>query len=203
MGKYTRKGKVSGEVVAVMDPPLGVRTRARTRTLALQKPSSDYLELRNRRLEKPAPPSPKSTLVKPNLPKPGLKNPELEKREKREEEEEEEGLEVSFIGENVLESDSVDRSTRESTPCNLIMDSDSICCTPGSTTRPVNNTYPTNRYRVRNSLHQIMPTPVEIEEFFSVAEQLQQRNFMERYNFDPVNECPIPGGRYEWEKLDC
>lgn len=92
MGKYTRKAKVSGEVLAVMDPPLGVRTRARTRTLALQKPSSDYLELRNRRLEKPAPPSPK-----PLLPKPAFNKSE------------EEDLELSFIGENLLEADAVDR----------------------------------------------------------------------------------------------
>ncbi|KAF3328076.1 cyclin-dependent kinase inhibitor 4-like protein [Carex littledalei] len=200
MGKCTRKGKVSGEVVAVMDPPLGVRTRARTRTLALQKPSSDYLELRNRRLEKPAPPSPKPASVTP-----GFKKPEFEKRDKWGEEEEEEELEVSFIGENALEADAIDRSTRESTPCHLIMDPDAKCCTPGSTTRPVTNTYPTNRNCVRDSFQQIMPTPVEIEEFFSVAEQLQQRKFMEKYNFDPVNECPVPlpGGRYEWEKLDC
>ncbi|XP_078173923.1 cyclin-dependent kinase inhibitor 4-like [Carex rostrata] len=199
MGKYTRKGKVSGEVVAVMDPPLGVRTRARTRTLALQKPSSDYLELRNRRLEKPAPPSPKPASVTP-----GFKKSEFEKRDKWGKEEEEE-LEVSFIGENALDADAIDRSTRESTPCNLIMDSGGKCCTPGSTTRPVPNTYPTNRNRVRDSLQQIMPTPVEIEEFFSVAEQHQQQKFMEKYNFDPVNECPVslPGGRYEWEKLDC
>jgi hypothetical protein len=101
MGRYTRKGKVSGEVLAVMDPPLGVRTRARTRTLALQKPSSDYLELRNRRLEKPAPPSPK-----PALAKTGLKKSDLVKREKRQEEEE---FEDSFIGENLLEADAIDR----------------------------------------------------------------------------------------------
>lgn len=108
MGKYTRKGKVSGEVVAVMDPPLGVRTRARTRTLALEKPSSDYLELRNRRLEKPAPPSPKPASVTPGLPKPGFKKSEFEKRDKWGKEEEEE-LEVSFIGENVLDADAIDR----------------------------------------------------------------------------------------------
>nr|ACG47712.1 cyclin dependent kinase inhibitor [Zea mays] len=66
MGKYMRKGKVSGEV-AVMEVPggalLGVRTRSRT--LALQRAqrpldkgdaedaAAEYLELRSRRLEKP------------------------------------------------------------------------------------------------------------------------------------------------------
>jgi hypothetical protein len=71
MGRYVRKGKLSGEV-AVMEislhTPLGVQTRSRT--LALQKlnpkststsnasPSSPvaYLELRSRRLEKHIPP---------------------------------------------------------------------------------------------------------------------------------------------------
>jgi hypothetical protein len=68
MGKYIRKGKVSGEV-AVMEVPggalLGVRTRSRT--LALQRAQNppekgggpgetgEYLELRSRRLEKPPP----------------------------------------------------------------------------------------------------------------------------------------------------
>lgn len=73
MGKYMRKAKLAGDVVAVMDvsqSSLGVRTRAKT--LALQKlqasksttasppspvpqhpPELSYLQLRSRRLEKP------------------------------------------------------------------------------------------------------------------------------------------------------
>jgi hypothetical protein len=78
MGKYMRKGKVSGEV-AVMEVGgalLGVRTRSRTlalqRTTSSQKPpekgegdpgagagaGAEYLELRSRRLEKPPPHTP-------------------------------------------------------------------------------------------------------------------------------------------------
>jgi hypothetical protein len=67
MGKYMRKAKASSEVV-IMDvaaAPLGVRTRARA--LALQRlqeqqtqweegAGGEYLELRNRRLEKLPPP---------------------------------------------------------------------------------------------------------------------------------------------------
>ncbi|KAJ3682373.1 hypothetical protein LUZ60_014946 [Juncus effusus] len=191
MGKYLKKGKVSGEVVAVMDPPLGVRTRARTRTLALQKPSTDFLELRNRRLEKP--------VKVPQSPKVGKQGLRKKQKEEEEEEEEEEGGDVSFFGENVLGDDAIDRSTRESTPCNMITGLDSKCCTPGSATRPTNLT----ARSARNPMRQVIPSASEMDEFFSVSEKLQQRIFMEKYNFDVVNERPVEGGRYEWEKIDC
>ncbi|URD83665.1 cyclin-dependent kinase inhibitor [Musa troglodytarum] len=62
MGKYLRKAKVSGEV-AVMEvshhSSLGVRTRARSLAAATAQDSSRaYLELPNRRLEKPLSPHP-------------------------------------------------------------------------------------------------------------------------------------------------
>ncbi|URD89118.1 cyclin-dependent kinase inhibitor [Musa troglodytarum] len=63
MGKYTRKARVTGEV-AVMEVSRhqstnGVRTRARTLAAAAGAADSSlaYLELRSRRLEKPAPPA--------------------------------------------------------------------------------------------------------------------------------------------------
>ena len=115
MGKYMRKGKVSGEV-AVMEVPggalLGVRTRSRT--LALQRAqrppdkgdaedaaAGEYLELRSRRLEKPpkeqaAAPAPKSgaaTKAAAAAASPALAEDEVE---------------VSF-GENVLDFDSMER----------------------------------------------------------------------------------------------
>ncbi|GMI90101.1 inhibitor/interactor with cyclin-dependent kinase, KIP-RELATED PROTEIN 3 [Hibiscus trionum] len=107
------------------------------------------------------------------------------------------GIEASF-GENVLDNEARERSTRESTPCNLIRDPESIR-TPGSTTRPTSSTE-TNQ-RVHNSMHGHIPTTHEIDDFFSIAEEDQQRQFIEKYNFDPVNEKPLPG-RYEWEKLN-
>jgi len=114
MGKYMRKGKVSGEV-AVMEVPggalLGVRTRSRT--LALQRAqrppdkgeaddaAGEYLELRSRRLEKPhkeqaAAPAPKSgaaTKAAAAAASPALAEDEVE---------------VSF-GENVLDCDAMER----------------------------------------------------------------------------------------------
>ncbi|OAY74057.1 Ubiquitin-conjugating enzyme E2 36, partial [Ananas comosus] len=36
-----------------------------------------------------------------------------------------------------------------------------------------------------------------MEEFFANAERFQQQISMEKYNFDPINDYPLPG-RYEW-----
>ncbi|XP_072955626.1 cyclin-dependent kinase inhibitor 4-like [Typha angustifolia] len=228
MGKYMRKGKLSGEV-AVMEvshqTPLGVRTRARTLALQRQQsPSSSpdsslfYLELRSRRLEKLPPPAAKakegckeSSVARPTSPKAisrtrtsnsdsggsaSTRRCSKSAAEVEEWPEIDEGIEVSF-GENVLDVEERDRNARETTPCSLIRDSETIG-TPGSTTRP--NSTATNR-RVQSSIRRNIPTSHEMEEFFAAAEQLQQRIFMEKYNFDPVNESPLPG-RYEWVKLD-
>ncbi|XP_008802404.1 cyclin-dependent kinase inhibitor 5-like [Phoenix dactylifera] len=202
MGKYMRKAKVSGEV-AVMEvsaqSSLGVRTRARTLALQrLQKPSpvpdsSSYLELRSRRLEKPPPLAPKAPPARPphrtkvaNTADSDKGSPEASP-----------DAEVSS-GENVLEAEARDRSVRETTPCSLIRNSETIG-TPGSTTRPTSSTA-TNR-RMQNSMRRNIPTAHEMEEFFAGAELLQQQIFMEKYNFDPVNDHPLPG-RYEWVELD-
>ncbi|XP_010245983.1 PREDICTED: cyclin-dependent kinase inhibitor 5 [Nelumbo nucifera] len=107
------------------------------------------------------------------------------------------GVEASF-GENVLDIEARDRSTRETTPCSLIRDSDTIG-TPGSTTRPANSTA-TNR-RIQSATRRNIPTTNEMEEFFAGAEQQQQRLFTEKYNFDPVNDMPLPG-RYEWVRVE-
>ncbi|XP_042482396.1 cyclin-dependent kinase inhibitor 5-like [Macadamia integrifolia] len=106
------------------------------------------------------------------------------------------GIEASF-GENVLETEGRESSTRETTPCSLIRNSDTIG-TPGSTTRHTTSTA-TNR-RVQNARRNI-PTSHEMEEFFAAAEQQQQRRFAEKYNFDPVNDSPLPG-RYEWVRVE-
>ena len=64
-------------------------------------------------------------------------------------------------------------SSRESTPCSLIRDADSIGITPGSTTR--RTSIETNHRRVRN-----IPTTQEMEEFFARAEQEHQRIFIDK-----------------------
>ncbi|WCJ33219.1 Cyclin-dependent kinase inhibitor family protein [Euphorbia peplus] len=226
MGKYMRKVKTTGEV-AVMDLSLGVRTRAKT--LALQRQarlppsppasSAGYLQLRSRRLVKPPvllhdskrPKQGKNSEAhnpNPNLDAgsivrvPPEDSPTLGSRVNEDgvegnKESGDLGVEGSF-GENVLDIEGRGRYSRESTPCSLIRDPETIR-TPSSTTRPTNSTE-TDR-RIQNSTHRHIPTAQEMDQFFAKAELEQQRQFMEKYNFDPVNDKPLPG-RYEWEKLD-
>ncbi|KAK4266488.1 hypothetical protein QN277_027399 [Acacia crassicarpa] len=108
------------------------------------------------------------------------------------------GVEEASFGENVLEFEGRERSTRESTPCSLIRDPD-IVRTPGSTTRPTCSAEANRRSETTTRRH--IPTAHEMDEFFADAEEAQQRRFVEKYNFDPVNDKPLPG-RYEWEKLE-
>ncbi|KAF7133486.1 hypothetical protein RHSIM_Rhsim09G0055500 [Rhododendron simsii] len=213
MGKYMKKAKTSGEV-ALMDSYLGVRTRAKTLALQNSGGGGSYLQLRSRRLEKQTlicdSKRQKQTLKQSPVSNP--KNPNLVadegtrlETEEKKRDDVDEGIEASF-GENVVEFEGreremhlpCDRSTRESTPCSLIRDPESIR-TPGSTTRP---TMPTeaNR-RLQNSMPRHIPTANEMDEFFAGAEEKQRRQFIEKYNFDLVNDAPLPG-RYEWSKLD-
>ncbi|XP_077252812.1 inhibitor/interactor with cyclin-dependent kinase [Tasmannia lanceolata] len=211
MGKYMRKAKITGEVsvMEVSQSTLGVRTRARTLALErLQKTTSSdsYLQLRNRRLEKPpllVTTDSKKTketckenrrILSGSVHSGPVGSVSLSCSKKKEDEEENE---VSF-GENVLEIDGRERNIRETTPSSLIRGSDSVG-TPGSTTRPTNSTA-ANR-RIQNVAHRNVPTSHEMEEFFAGVEQQQQRIFTEKYNFDPVNDLPLPG-RYEWVWLD-
>nr|ACG40032.1 cyclin dependent kinase inhibitor [Zea mays] len=215
MGKYMRKGKMSGEV-AVMEVPggalLGVRTRSRT--LALQRAqrpldkgdaddaAGQYLELRSRRLEKPhkdhqplplPPPAPAAKRGAGRKAASAAAAPHALAEDEVE-------VEVSF-GENVLDLDAMERSTRETTPCSLIRNPEMIS-TPGSTTKSKTSNSTTSRRRMETSVCRFIPSSLEMEEFFSAAEQQEQHNFREKYNFCPVNDCPLPG-RYEWARLDC
>ncbi|XP_031105559.1 cyclin-dependent kinase inhibitor 3-like [Ipomoea triloba] len=106
-------------------------------------------------------------------------------------------VEGSF-GENLPDFEGRERTTRESTPISLIRDPDAIP-TPGSSTRRT-STNQAHR-RVQNSPEGHIPTIHEMNEFFSGAEEQQQREFIEKYNYDPVNDRPLPG-RFEWQKID-
>ncbi|KAK4573962.1 hypothetical protein RGQ29_031769 [Quercus rubra] len=203
MGKYMKKSK-EGEVAVVMEvSSIGICTRRRAKSLlaAAQKPqpksdssSLSYLQLRSRRLHKPPPflltTTPPSTKPKPKpKPKPqqqphtiSISNSTL--------------FDSASFGDNYLDFDARDRnrsSSRESTPCSLLRDADSIGITPGSTTRRTSTE--TNHRRVRN-----IPTTQEMEEFFARAEQEHQRIFIDKYNFDFVSDLPLPG-RYEWVQI--
>ncbi|KAK4441513.1 Cyclin-dependent kinase inhibitor 3 [Sesamum alatum] len=205
MGKYTRKAKMTADV-ALMDVSqsyLGVRTRAKT--LALQRlqsaaanPDACYLELRSRRLEKPMQQQNSRQSC-------GCRGKEEDLEVGNREECFQTGvilgsieagglgIEVSF-GENVLDIEAAERGTRESTPCSLIRAADTIT-PPGSTTKQTCSSAPTERaqdVRVVN-----VPSSRDLEDFFAREEQLLQRHFVEKYNFDIMNDLPLPG-RYEW-----
>nr|BAC42243.1 putative f24l7 cyclin-dependent kinase inhibitor ACK2 [Arabidopsis thaliana] len=100
-----------------------------------------------------------------------------------------------------LEEEHTQRTTRESTPCSLIRRPE-IMTTPGSSTKL--NICVSESNQREDSLsrsHRRRPTTPEMGEFFSGAEEEQQKQFIEKYNFDPVNEQPLPG-RFEWTKVD-
>ncbi|XP_057546017.1 uncharacterized protein LOC130825008 [Amaranthus tricolor] len=84
-------------------------------------------------------------------------------------------------------------STRESTPCTLIRDSENIA-TPGSTTRPSCSNVENRRAR---NTQRTIPTNPNMEEFFAGFENSQQINFLEKYNYDIKNDMPLPG-RFKW-----
>ncbi|KAL2336854.1 hypothetical protein Fmac_011300 [Flemingia macrophylla] len=199
MGKYIKKSKIAGGVAALImeaAPPhssLGVRTRAKT--LALQNTPqfpdpSAYLQLRSRRLLK----LPPSTGRRSSAADAALANSRHSKTTSSQKpppfDHHHDNAECSFAENFSLVEGREERSTRESTPCSLIRDSNAIH-TPGSTTRQ----------RTRQIIHERgqrnIPTAYEMEEFFAYAEKQQQTLFMDKYNFDIVNEVPLPG-RYEW-----
>ncbi|KAK6929590.1 Cyclin-dependent kinase inhibitor domain [Dillenia turbinata] len=114
--------------------------------------------------------------------------------EEKKDENDDLGIEASF-GENVLDSEAKDRGNRESTPCSMIRDPD-IINSPGSTTRPATSTDNSRRMQMQRHI----PTAREMDEFFVGAEEKQQNQFIDKYNFDPVTETPLPG-RFKWEKI--
>ncbi|KAG2308879.1 hypothetical protein Bca52824_028627 [Brassica carinata] len=113
------------------------------------------------------------------------------------------GKAKDFNGEiNVDELQGSERTTRESTPCSLMRKPESIT-SPGSSPK-LNNGVSDNSNEREESLSGSrghLPTTPEMDEFFSGAEEEQQKQFIDKYNFDPVNEQPLPG-RFEWKKVD-
>ncbi|CAA2975756.1 Hypothetical predicted protein [Olea europaea subsp. europaea] len=192
---------------AAAQSSLGVRTRAKT--LALQKSSGaaisgddgSYLQLRSRRLVKPVPPIVTEGKRRKHLqPKSGKgkvvpRNSEEEKEEEidgvegklgmeeNNQKDEKNGdggeMEASF-GENMLEYDDKERTTRESTPCNLIRDPNSIQ-TPGSSNRPTTPNAASSR--AQNPMLRHIPTAGEMDEFFAGEEKQQQTQFIQKYKF--------------------
>lgn len=186
-----RKDKAAGEVALVELPQqssLGVRTRAKT--LALQRLQSSaavtpphdscYLELRSRRLAKPLPPQ------NSRKPRQSRNVGVLNKIE----------AEEACFGDNTMDCGARERGMRESTPCSLIGVKNATISSPGSTTKQsCSNSTDRRRTRSRSAVN--VENPAELEELFAQEEQSQQHHFLEKYNYDIVNDLPLPG-RYEW-----
>ncbi|XP_073317079.1 cyclin-dependent kinase inhibitor 3-like isoform X2 [Primulina huaijiensis] len=176
MGKYIRKAEATTDV-PVTDSSLGVRTRAKT--LAFRRLEKSQVSRKVRRSRRCG----RGALVE---------------------------VEAS-LGENVLNTEAREskyssyfwwkkpvlcvwnfrKDTRESTPCSSTM---------GSNPGPATGSSASNRRGPPNPLFMNVPTPFELEEFFTHEEQALQRLFTEKYNFDFVNELPVLG-RYEWLKV--
>jgi hypothetical protein len=73
------------------------------------------------------------------------------------------------------------RSTRETTPCSLIRSPEMIS-TPGSTTKSkTSSNSTTSRRRTEETPScRFIPSSLEMEEFFSAAEQQEQHSFREK-----------------------
>ncbi|KAE8684606.1 Detected protein of unknown function [Hibiscus syriacus] len=222
-----KKSKISGDI-AVMgvshQSTMGSRTRA-AKTLALQRLSKttpsgspatgvglnpdvssfSYLQLRNRRLEKLA--SPVSNKMKQRQEGKESSFREGEKKNGGKNSEGCFGNREIVVGVGICRGTTEeacfggelrDRNTRESSSCGLIKDFETIAA-PVSTTKP--RTSPlTHRRGPGNDVQRSIVAAQEMEGFFAFAEQQQQRQFMEKYNFDIVNDLPLPG-RYEWVKM--
>ncbi|CAN7104193.1 unnamed protein product [Brassica rapa subsp. narinosa] len=225
MGKYMRKSKLDGEAISLMEvspssssSSLGVLTRAKS--LALQrKPSSSfslpkttdcggsYLQLRSRRLQK----KPPIVVIK-------RRKQQLRRKESCGRNSKSDSVAESDGKEKVLSDEinnnkgssseryhfcqryDLNRSTSESTPCTLNREAE-INTSLGSS-KKLNNGISDNSDQIEENLSgSHRPTTPDMDRFFSGAEEEQQKQFIDKYNFDPVNEQPLPG-RFEWEKVD-
>ncbi|CAH8361516.1 unnamed protein product [Eruca vesicaria subsp. sativa] len=231
MGKYIKKSKLDGESLPLMDvspSPLGVLTRAKSLALQrrLQKPSSSssspskqkmttdcgYLQLRSRRLQK----KPPIVVIRRRKKQRRVRNPSSQNVDSgrgsgggdgsRSDSVAESGVcgkVKDFNGEiNLDELHGSERTTRESTPCSLMRKPETTT-SPGSSPKLNNGASDNSNEREESftGTRGHRPTTPEMDEFFSGAEEEQQKQFIDKYNFDPVNEQPLPG-RYEWKKVD-
>ncbi|GAV70293.1 CDI domain-containing protein [Cephalotus follicularis] len=58
----------------------------------------------------------------------------------------------------------------------------------------------TERNHRRDSRAKKSPSQAELDEFFAVAEEQEQKRFIEKYNYDIVKDTPLEG-RYQWVRI--
>ncbi|XP_038877740.1 cyclin-dependent kinase inhibitor 3-like [Benincasa hispida] len=202
MGKYMNKSKVTGDV-ALMEvfshPTTTVRTRAASKSLALQNLqksslpdatpdlSFSYLQLRTRRLDKTERSIGAST-KHASKPKKSARNSSSATKATSNLDAESQSFAFEAQTED-LEFELSRRHTNESTAGSR---------NPCSPTQYSSDTA-TNGI-IQNNLQRTIPTAHEMEEFFASAEHQQQISFMNKYNYDIVNDKPL-NGQYEWVEL--
>ncbi|XP_023005086.1 cyclin-dependent kinase inhibitor 3-like [Cucurbita maxima] len=181
MGKYMNKSKIAGDitVMEVFSQPTTttVRTRAASKSLALQK------------------------LQKSSLPDaiPDLSFSYLQLRTRR--------LDKTnrSIGASAKQTSKPKKSARSSsssvkTTSNLDCESQIV----GFESQAENLKFEISRRGASEStadnLQRTITPAQEIEEFFASAEHQQRRSFIDKYNYDIVNDKPLDG-RYEWVEL--
>lgn len=106
-------------------------------------------------------------------------------------------MEVSST-ENIMDYDS--RERRETTPSSNSRENSGTWGTPGGFTTSCSVHSGENDMIPRTMRLPDAPTSQEMEDFFAAAEAREKKRFTERYNYDPVNDLPLPG-RYEWVRL--
>ncbi|KAG9143521.1 hypothetical protein Leryth_015947, partial [Lithospermum erythrorhizon] len=109
-----------------------------------------------------------------------------------------ESLQDERFGENNLGFQPIQSAVRESTHSNLISDVGNISTPDSSTWHP---SLTAENQRPQSLILTNIPSMPEVDDLFAHFEQQQQQLFIEKYNFDIVNELPLPG-RYEWVKVN-
>ncbi|KAF3320681.1 cyclin-dependent kinase inhibitor 1-like protein [Carex littledalei] len=220
MGRYIRKCKGTGAVgeMTVMEVTqvVGVRTRSRAMKAAATANANfkeaevelaGYLELRSRRL-----------FMAPRITRPavnsGGRRCNISKMEASS------GMlsrcsSTSSLAGAKFEEDTAEHSNLRSGAAEVANDQESSVgnseCnrerrdwTPSSESKGESSDLEseTGEKSRRRSTVDKMPSQIEIDEFFTVAEKAVRDRFTSKYNFDVEKEMPLEG-RYEWVRLNC
>ncbi|XP_022931099.1 cyclin-dependent kinase inhibitor 3-like [Cucurbita moschata] len=234
MGKYMKKSKLTGGIAVMEVSPQsspGLRTRA-AKTRALQRlnksfsqsaavsspraaaSSSSYLQLRNRRLEKPPvfrqlhKAQQDGECCEDGLSRECSSNDSRLKRDLADSGSEKRKLRVEtgsgnardfedYFGENCPDFGGDNRGTAEKIHSSLVRDLRTN--KTSYSTRMETNSHTTNS-GVEMELLKSIPTANDIEEFFAQEELWHQTTFIQKYNFDFASEMPLQG-RYEWVQV--
>ncbi|GLT98325.1 hypothetical protein SLE2022_158340 [Rubroshorea leprosula] len=93
-------------------------------------------------------------------------------------------------------NNSSNKFSKETTPLSQLRgDFEEMDSTMKKSSPAVASNQPRNSHAVAK-----MPSQVEIDEFFSVAEKDEQKRFTKKYNYDIVKDVPLEG-RYQWVRL--